>query len=241
MRIGILGSGNMGAAIGHLFAEAGHTVTFSYSRDPAKLERLARQNGPRARTGTPAEAVRTARVVLLAVHWSRIPEVLRKAGSLRGKILIDCTIPMNKADTALVVGLKTSGAEQTARRARGARVVKAFNTVPAELLRAGAKRLREQPVVCYCGDDRGAKRVVAGLIRQTGFEPVHCGALQVARYLEPFALLVAELAYNQHHRPEVGVRFLRPTRRRSSSRGSARRSTSTSSGSRPIGASGSGE
>jgi predicted dinucleotide-binding enzyme len=222
MKIGILGSGNMGAALGHLFAAAGHTVTFSYSRDPAKLERLARRNGPKASAGTPAEAVRGAQVVLLAVHWSRIPEVLRKAGSLRGKVLIDCTLPMNTADTALVVGFRRSGAEVIARRARGAKVVKAFNIVPAELFRAGAKTLPEQPAVCFCGDDAGAKRVVARLIRQIGFEPVHCGALEIARYLEPFTLVVAELAYNQHHRPEVGVRFLRPRRSRSK-RSSTRR------------------
>ena len=89
MRIGILGSGNMGAALGHLFAAAGHAVTFSYSRDPAKLERLVRQNGPRARAGTPSDAVRGANAVLLAVHWTRVPQVLRAAGSLRGKILIE--------------------------------------------------------------------------------------------------------------------------------------------------------
>jgi predicted dinucleotide-binding enzyme len=214
MRIGILGSGNMGAALGSLFAAAGHAVTFSYSRDPAKLERLARQNRPKARAGTPAEAVQDAQVVLLAVHWSLIPRVLRAAGSLRGKVLIDCTLPMNKKDTALVVGHKISGVELTARRAKGARVVKAFNTVPSELLRAGARTLPEQPAVCFCGNDARAKRLVARLIRDAGFEPVDCGALQVARYLEPFSLLVAELAYNRHKRPEVGYRVLRPRSRR---------------------------
>ena len=175
MRIGILGSGNMGAALGHLFAIAGHEVTFSYSRDPAKLERLARQNGPRARAGTPSDAVRGANAVLLAVHWTRVPQVLRAAGSLRGKILIDCTLPMTASDERLAVGHRISGGELVARRARGARVVKAFNTIPAELLRAGASVLPEQPMVCYCGNDARAKRVVSRLIREIGFEPVNCG------------------------------------------------------------------
>ena len=218
MRIGILGSGNMGAALGHLFAKAGHAVTFSYSHDPQKLERLARRNGPRARAGTPSDAVRGANAVLLAVHWSRVPHVLRAAGSLRGKVLIDCTLPMTRSDEALAVGHRISGGELVARRARGARVVKAFNTVPAELLLAGAGSLPEQPMVCYCGDDAAAKRIVARLIRDVGFEPVHCGKLVVARYLEPFTLVVAELAYNQHRRPEVGVRFIRPRARRASKR-----------------------
>jgi predicted dinucleotide-binding enzyme len=207
----------MGGALGRAFAAAGHAVVFSYSRDRAKLERLARARGARARAASsPADAVRDADVVLLAVHWSRVPHVLRAAGSLRGKVVIDCTNPMNAADDALAVGLRTSGGEIVARRARGARVVKAFNTVPAELLRAGAGVLAEPPEVCYSGDDPRAKRVAARLIRDIGFVPVDCGPLAVARYLEPFALLVAELAYNHRGRPEVGVRFLRPGRRRGS-------------------------
>jgi hypothetical protein len=69
--------------------------------------------------------------------------------------------------------------------------------------------MAEQPVVCYCGDDAAAKHTVARLIKQIGYEPVDCGALISSRYLEPLALLVAELAYNQGHRPEVGMRFVR--------------------------------
>ena len=208
--IAVLGSGNMGSALGLLFSRAGHRVTYTYSREPAKLDRLARDSGPRARAALSiSDAVRDARVVLLTVHWNRVRSVLRAAGSLRGKIVIDCTNPMNDADTALVIGRTRSGGESVARLARGARVIKAFNTVPAELLRAGPRVLRERPDVCYCGNDTAAKRVVARLIRQIGFEPVNCGSLENARYLEPFALLVGELAYNQGRRPEVGVRFLR--------------------------------
>lgn len=208
----------MGAALGRLCAAAGHAVTFSYSRDPAKLERLARRSGPRARAASPAQAVRGADLVLLAVHWRHVSHVLRLAHGMRGKILIDCTNPMTASDDALAVGHRISGGELVARRARGVQVVKAFNTVPAELLRAGAAVLPERPVVCYCGDEPRAKRVVARLIRQLGFEPVDCGALMVARYLEPLALLVAELAYNQGRRPEVGLRILRPRSRRGSRR-----------------------
>lgn len=201
----------MGGALGRLFAGAGHTVAFTYSRDAAKLRRLARASGSRARAvPSPADAVSDADVVLLAVHWNRVAPVLRAAGSLRGKILIDCTNPMNASESALAIGLTTSGAETIVRRVRGARVVKAFNTVPSELLRAGADVLAEQPAVCYCGDDDGAKRIVARLIRDIGFEPVDCGKLASARYLEPFALLVGELAYNHGRSPKLGVRFLRP-------------------------------
>jgi len=224
MRIAILGSGNMGGALGHLFASAGHFVTYSFSRDAKKLERLARASGPRARTASPADAVRDADVVVLTVLWQHVPRVLRSAGSLKGKILIDCTNPLTLSDDALAVGHRTSGAEIVARRARGALVVKAFNTTPAELLRAGVDVLPEQPAACYCGDDAGAKRVTARLIRQLGFDPVDCGTLMNARYLEPLAMLVGELAYNQGKRPEVGLRILRRHRNRDAENaGSARR------------------
>jgi predicted dinucleotide-binding enzyme len=211
MRIAILGSGNMGGALGHLFSSAGHFVTYSVSRDPKKLERLAKASGPRARTASPGDAARDADVVVLTVLWQHVPRVLRSAGSLRGKVLIDCTNPLTPSDDALAVGHRTSGAEIIARRARGAHVVKAFNTIPAELLRAGLDVLPEQPAVCYCGDDTRAKRVTARLIRQLDFEPVDCGALVSARYLEPLAMLVGELAYYQGKRPEVGLRILRRT------------------------------
>jgi len=213
MRIAMLGSGNMGSALGRLFSSAGHSVTYSFSRDPAKLERLARSSGPRARAASPVEAVRDADVVVLAVLWQQVPHVLRSAGNLRGKVLIDCTNPLTPSDDALAVGHRVSGAEIVARRAPGALVVKAFNTVPAELLRAGVEVLPEQPAACYCGDDARAKRVAARLIRQLGFDPVNCGAIMSARYLEPLAMLVGELAYNQGRRPEVGLRVLRPGRR----------------------------
>ena len=209
MRIAILGSGNMGSAIGHLFASAGHFVAYSFSRDPKKLERLAKSSGPRARTASPADAASDADVVVLTVLWQHVPRVLRAAGNLRSKVLIDCTNPLTPSDDALAVGHRTSGAEIIARRARGAHVVKAFNATPAELLRAGVDVLPEKPAVCYCGDDDRAKRVTARLIRQIGYEPVDCGALMNARYLEPLAMLVGELAYNQGKRPEVGLRILR--------------------------------
>src|SRR5260370_24061915 len=141
----------MGAALGRRFAAGGHAVTFSYSRDTAKLERVARQSGPRARAAALADAARDADVLLLAVHWSRVSPVLRGAGSVRGKIVIDCTNPMTPADDALAVGHGVSGGELVARRARGGRGVKGVNTVPAELLRAGPQVLPERPGRCYFG------------------------------------------------------------------------------------------
>ncbi len=211
MRIGILGSGLMGGKLGTIFARAGHEVVFSYSHSKRKLQRLAREAGGSARAGTPREAVQDADALLLAVHWSRVDDVLRRAGDLSGKVLVSCSLPMNDDDTALVVGRTSSGAEKLAKKARGARVVSAFGTVPSEVLFAvyEARRKRNRPTLIYCGDDDGAKEVAAGLIRDVGFEPLDAGPLAMARNAEAFTLLVAQLAYEGDEGPALGYRFLR--------------------------------
>ena len=198
----------MGAKLGTIFARAGHEVTFSYARSEQKLKRLARRT--KAEYGSPRDAAK-ADVLLLAVHWSRISDVLKQAGDLSGKVVISCSLPMNADDTALVIGRTSSGAEQLARRMRRVHFVQAFNTIPSEVLFDvfAARRKRGRPSLVYCGDDRKAKRIAARLIRDVGFEPVDAGPLRIARYTESFALLVAQLAYEQKGGPKVAYRFER--------------------------------
>jgi len=211
VRIGILGSGLMGAKLGTIFARAGHDVVFSYARSEQKLEKLAREAHGSARAGSPSEAAREADALLLAVHWSRVDDVLGHAGDLSGKVIVTCTLPMNDDNTDLLVAHTSSGAEQLARRVPRARVACAFNTVPSEVLfgvfEAGRRKAR--PSLVYCGDDAGAKQVAAQLIRDVGFDPVDAGPLRVARFTEPFALLVAQLAYEGTEGPELAYRFER--------------------------------
>jgi len=197
MRVGILGSGLMGGALGTLLTRAGHEVVFSYARSAEKLDRLARQAKGKARTGTVREAAQQAETLVLAVHWSRFDDVLSQAGELSGKVVISCSLPMNEDNTELILGGGSSGAEELAKRIPKARVVSAFNTVPSEVLPGvyEARRRIGRPGLVYCGDDRTGKRVAAKLIRDVGFEPVDAGPLRIARYTEPFALLVAQLAY----------------------------------------------
>ncbi len=211
MRIGILGSGLMGGKLGTLFARAGHEVVFSYARSEPKLKRLAREARGKARAGTPAEAAREADALLLAVPWSRIDDVLKRAGDLSGKVVVTCSLPMNAGNTDLVVAHDSSGAEALANRVRRANVVAAFGTVPSEVLFDvfEARRRAKRPSLLYCGDHQGAKEVAAELIRDVGFDPVDAGPLRVARYMEPFALLVAQLAYEGDGGPELAYRFLR--------------------------------
>jgi predicted dinucleotide-binding enzyme len=211
MRVGILGSGLMGAKLGTLFARAGHDVVFSYARSRRKLVRLAREAQGSARAGTPGEAARDAEALLLAVHWSRVDDVLKQAGDLSGKVILTCSLPMSANDTGLVIAHTSSGAEALAKKVRRAHVVSAFGTVPSEVLFDvfAAKRRRKKPSLVYCGDDRRAKRLAAKLIRDVGFDPVDAGPLRIARYLEPFTLLVAQLAYEGNLGPELAYRFER--------------------------------
>jgi len=211
MRIGILGSGLMGGKLGTLFARAGHEVVFSYARSERKLQRLARQARGNARADSVSAAAAAAEALLLAVHWSRVPEVLHQAGDLTGKVVLTCSLPMNDDDTELVVGRSSSGAEELARMIPRAKVVSAFGTVPSEVLFAvfAARRRARRPSLVYCGDARAGKTVAARLIEDVGFEPVDAGPLRIARYLEPFTLLVAQLAYQGRGGAHLAYRFER--------------------------------
>jgi hypothetical protein len=201
----------MGGKLGTIWARAGHDVVFSYARSEQKLAKLARDAKGKARAGTPREAAQEADAVLLAVHWSRVDDVLKQAGDLSGKIIVSCSLPMNADDTDLVIAHTSSGAEALAKRVPKARVVSAFGTVPSEVLFGvfDARRKATKPSLVYCGDDAKSKKTVAQLIRDVGFDPVDAGPLRIARYTEPFTLLIAQLAYEGDEGPELAYRFER--------------------------------
>lgn len=211
MRIGILGSGLMGGKLGTIFARAGHEVVFSYARSYQKIEKLARQAKGKARAGAPREAAQDADAILLAVHWSRMEDVLQQADDLSGKVILTCSLPMNGDNTELVVAHTSSGAEELAKMVPKARVVAAFQTVPSEVLFGvyEARRKPNPPSLVYCGDDESSKHVAAELIRDVGFDPVDAGPLPFARHTEPFALLIGQLAYEGNRGPGLAYRFER--------------------------------
>ena len=216
MRIGILGSGLMGGKLGTIWARAGHEVVFSYARREQKLKTLAREAKGNARAGTPREAAQDADAVLLAVHWSRVDDLLKQAGDLSNKVIVTCSLPMNSDDTGLVIAHTSSGAEALAKQVPEARVVSAFGTVPSEVLFGvfAARHKKARPSLVYCGDDAKSKKTAARLIRDVGFDPVDAGPLRIARYTEPFTLLIAQLAYESDEGPDLAYRFERLHRSR---------------------------
>lgn len=188
MKIAVIGAGQVGGTLGRRWSEAGHEVVFGV-RHPgsARLADLLARCGPDARALDPAAAAATCQVVVLAVWWSAVPQLLARLGDLSGKILVDCTNPLDE-DLRLVHGHHESGGEMIADWAPGTRVVKAFNTVLWETM-ANPDYGPRRAVVFYCGGDDAARETVAGLIEDLGLEPHWVGGIEMSRYLEPLAAL----------------------------------------------------
>jgi len=193
LKIGIVGSGNVGGTLGRRLAQAGNQVAFGTRRpDGPEMKELA--SVPGARVTSQEDAARSADVILLATPWPATRAAIQGLGDLSGKLLLDCTNPLKPDLSGLEVGTVSSGGEQVAQWARGAKVVKIFNTIGYNIMDNPDFGGRAATLF-YCGDDAEAKNVAASLARQLGFDPVDAGPLQQARLLEPFALLWISLAY----------------------------------------------
>ncbi|MBI3025786.1 MAG: NAD(P)-binding domain-containing protein, partial [Candidatus Tectomicrobia bacterium] len=184
MKIGIIGSGRVGGTVGKRWAAMGHEVVFG-SRDPgaAKVKEAVDATGGKAKADTIARAASFAEVVVLATPWAGTKEALAAAGSLAGKIVIDCTNPLAADLSGLSVGPETSAAEQVASWAKGARVVKGLSTTGSGNME-NPKYGGQSASMFICGEDAGAKRTAGGLLEELGFEVVDCGPLAAARQLE---------------------------------------------------------
>lgn len=210
MKLTILGSGLMGAALGKSWAAAGHNITFCYSRSLSKLDRLAQETDGTFVTGAEElrRAVNDADAVLLSVHWSCIDDVLDQAGPLDGKVVLNCCVPLDEANETLVLGPNTSGAEQLEKLRPKARFAHCFNTVPSEaFLPVRQQRPIPAPQVVMYGNHSGAKTVARELIADAGFEALEAGGSRTGRYTEPFAMLTAVLAYSQPGGPALTYQF----------------------------------
>jgi len=209
MKIAIIGAGNVGGTLGSAWANRGHDVIFGV-RDAAdpKLEQLLARAAGKARIATVKEAAAAADVIALTVPWPAAQEALRSTGDLRGKILLDCTNPLKADLSGLTVGHTTSGGEQVAAWAPGARVVKIFNTTGFPNM-ANPEYREGRSMMLYCGDDAQAKQVAAQLATELGFESYDVGPLSEARLLEPFALVWIHLAVLQKMGTGFAFRLMR--------------------------------
>jgi len=208
MKIAVLGAGNVGGALGRLWAAKGHEVRFGVP-DPEseKIKAVLANTGGRAKAGSNREATGASEVVVVSVPWPAAEQALRDCGDLSSKVVIDCTNPLSSDLKGLVVGLTTSAAEQVAAWS-GAKVVKAFNTIGAGNY-GNAEFAGARADGFYCGDDAAAKTKVKPLIADIGLTPVDVGPFRNARLLEPLAMLWIDLAINQKWGPNHAFKLLR--------------------------------
>ncbi|MHB8455825.1 MAG: NADPH-dependent F420 reductase [Acidiferrobacterales bacterium] len=196
MRIAIIGAGNVGSGLATVLARAGIKVTLG-ARDVGKAKAVAKAIGANVSAATLKEAAASAQTVFLAVPYPEAGSALSAAGDLGGKVIVDVTNPLTPDYMGLTLGHSTSAAEEIQKLVPGAKVVKAFNTVFAQIYAAGARINGTAVPVFIAGDDEAATRDVELIARQAGFSPVQVGALRFARYLEPLAGLNIALGYGR--------------------------------------------
>jgi 8-hydroxy-5-deazaflavin:NADPH oxidoreductase len=208
MRIAIIGAGNVGSALGLGWAKCGHGVIFGV-RDPdaPELIDLMKKGGPNARALPSRDAAEVSEVIVLTVPWPVTEQVIRDLGSLRGKIVFDCTNPVMEWPRLDHTDGK-SGGEQVAEWAKGARVVKIFNSTGFENMQ-NPRYAEGGLTMFYAGHDAAAKGVASALAEDLGFEGQDCGSLAQSYALEVIASLWGTLAYGQQLGRGFGFRLIK--------------------------------
>ena len=204
MKVTLIGSGNMGSGLAKQISTAGHKLVIT-GRDAAKATELARSVGATFRDKA---ATDEADIVILATGYADAVAALKGAGDLSGKVVIDITNPLTADYMGLTIGHDTSAAEEIQKAFPTAKVVKAFNTVFAQVLAAGPQLAGEAVPVFFAGDDEHAKGAVKTLIQSLGFTPVDAGGLKNARYLEPLAGLNIYFGYGAGHGTTVAPKWI---------------------------------
>jgi len=207
MNITVIGAGNMGSGFVKQFSAAGHKVRVT-AQSLDKAQALAAVH-PGVEALPAAQALGDSQVVIVATPFGEAVNALKSLGSLEDRVVIDITNPLTTDYMGLTLGFDTSAAEQIAASVPGARVVKAFNTILAQVLAQGPVFGSSRAPVFYASDDEAAKGVVRELIAGIGFTPVDAGGLKNARYLEPVAGLNIYFAYGAGHGTQIAPSWIR--------------------------------
>lgn len=205
MKIAVIGAGNVGRALGKVWLAKGHEVRFGVLEPGSEKYRDLQPS-----VDTIPKVASGAEVVVMAIPWTAAEDAIRRMGSLSGKIVIDCTNPleMGPEGLTLALGYSDSAGERMARWAVGARVYKAFNTTGS----ANMENASGYPVpaaMFVAGDETSGKATVMALARDIGFEPIDAGPLRNARLLEPLAMLWIDQALYRGAGPDFVVTVMR--------------------------------
>lgn len=208
MKVTVIGAGNMGTGFVQQLTRAGHAVRVT-ARDSAKAQALAAAN-PGAVAAAADQALADSEVVVLAVSYADTVAALQGLGDLTGRVVIDITNPLTADYMGLTIGHDTSAAEEIAKAVPAANVVKAFNTVFAQVLAEGPAFADHATVpVFFAGDHQLAKQTVRTLIESLGFAPVDAGGLKNARYLEPLGGLNIYFGYGAGQGTQIAPSWIR--------------------------------
>jgi predicted dinucleotide-binding enzyme len=182
MKIGVIGSGRIGSTIGGLWVKAGHEVMFS-DRDPEQVKRAIDGLGPRARSGSVAEAVAFGEVVMIAVPYMALPAVQQQVGEqLKGKVVVDPNNPVASRDGEMGAQAREKGAGvSSAALLPGARIVRSFNSWGYSLMAREANRPAPRMALPVAADDPQALKVGMQLVSDAGFDPVNAGSLAASK------------------------------------------------------------
>ena len=207
LKIGIIGTGQMGGGLATLWVGAGHEVLMS-SRHPQELEALARSLGPRAHVGTPREAAQFGEVVLIAVPYGALPQIGRELKSeLAGKIVLDTGNPYPERDGPMAAEARRKGTGvASAEYLPGVRLVRAFNEINSGDLRSEAHRKGAPIAIPLAGDDPQALQVAEQLVRDAGFAPVVVGPLSTARKFDVGTPVYTRLMTEPQLRQALGLK-----------------------------------
>ena len=204
-KIGVIGSGRLGGAVGTIFAKADYKVMFS-SRHPEELKDLVANAGPNASAGTVQQAIAFGNVILMAVPYKALPDVGREnATALKGKIVLDACNPIPARDGDIVKEANANGVGETSLKyLPGVRLVRAFNSFGARSFATEGNRAGEKIGVPLASDDREALRIAEKLVRDVGFEPVSVPLARGREFAPPAPLFTRALPVSQLKK-ELGI------------------------------------
>ena len=208
MKIGIIGAGDVGATLGKSWARKGHQIMFGVRNTQSpKVSNLLKSSNANLKVGSVSEAASFSDVIILAIPWSAVNQIIGIAGDLAGKLLVDTTNPFTSDLKGMVIEPSTSAAEEIAKLAPKSKVVKAFNTIGIKVLNNMIFGTNKADVF-ICGSDLKSRTTVKKLATDLGFEVVDVGPLSNARLLEQLSLLWIELAFRQEMGPNIAFKLL---------------------------------
>lgn len=209
MKLAILGTGNFGTVLGKALAPT-HQIVYG-SRTPEQKKDWATTIDTKVQVATYQQAVEDAEVVLLALNWSgnTVIETLKGIRSLKGKVLIDATNVLQPDYSPLKFEHSNSGAQEIKRHFPEANIVKAFNAASGFSISNQSLQFGDKTVTgFYCGDDENAKKIVAELLKDAGFNPLDAGSLVNATHLESLGQFMIALAFGQNLGVDIGWALL---------------------------------